>query len=192
MRDALQRNGRPETLLDQRAIMSTEVELVARTGGEGWLRFDDRTIDLGTVKVIYVRPQDRRESPGVVRAGRRASRGVMLLRSTTFCFSFAEMTSALALNWPSAMAANGSKPFQAAWIESLGFRIPDTFSPPIPTLRWNSGRTWPGHSQVDERDSQYRVAADAGASAEVRRHRFVSNSVPIYPRHGVPGACGRG
>lgn len=126
VRDALQRNGCPVTLLDQRAIMSTEVELVAGTGGEGWLRFDDRTIDLGTAKAIYVRPQDWRELPSVVRAGPQSELWRHASAVHDILLSFAEMTSALVLNRPSAMAANGSKPFQAAWIESLGFRIPDT------------------------------------------------------------------
>ena len=126
VRDALQRNGCPVTVIDQRAILSTEVELVAGDSVEGWLRFDDRTIDLGTVKAIYVRPQDWRELPGVVRAGPDSELWRHASAVHDILLSFAEMTSALALNRPSAMAANSSKPFQAAWIESLGFCIPHT------------------------------------------------------------------
>jgi glutathione synthase/RimK-type ligase-like ATP-grasp enzyme len=40
--------------------------------------------------------------------------------------SWVELTSALVVNQPSAMAINGSKPYQARLIQSLGFEIPDT------------------------------------------------------------------
>jgi glutathione synthase/RimK-type ligase-like ATP-grasp enzyme len=40
--------------------------------------------------------------------------------------SWADLTPALVVNRPFAMAGNNSKPYQAAWIHSLGFQVPDT------------------------------------------------------------------
>jgi len=40
--------------------------------------------------------------------------------------SWSELTSALVVNRPSAMASNNSKPYQGAIIQAMGFAIPDT------------------------------------------------------------------
>ena len=66
----------------------------------------------------------------VARAGSASAPTRPALGSVSHCAglltSWAELTPALVVNRPTAMAANGSKPYQASWIESLGFRIPDT------------------------------------------------------------------
>jgi len=126
VRDALQQAGCQVTLLDQRAVGNTAVELAVGSIVEGLLRIGDRTLDLARVKAVYLRPYDSRELPGVAGAGPDSALWRHALAVQDILLSWADLTPALVLNRPSSMAANGSKPYQAAWIASLGFRIPDT------------------------------------------------------------------
>jgi hypothetical protein len=126
VRDALHRCGCPVTMLDQRAVLDTEAELVVGASVEGRLRVKNQMIDLGPVKALYLRPQDSRELPNVARAGPQSELWRHAIAVQDILLSWADLTPALVLNRPAPMAANSSKPYQAAWIESLGFRIPDT------------------------------------------------------------------
>jgi len=126
VRDALQQAGCRVTLLDQRAVRDTEVELAVGSSVEGRLRVREETFDLAAVKAVYLRPYDSRELPDVARAGPSSELWRHALAVQDILSSWAELTPARVLNRPSSMAANGSKPYQASWIESLGFRIPDT------------------------------------------------------------------
>jgi len=126
VRDALRRAGCRVTLLDQHAVAETEVELVAGTRVEGLLRVGNESVDLAAVTAVYLRPYDSRELPGIVNAGEKSELRQHALAVEDILLSWADLTPALVLNRPCDMAANGSKPYQAAWIKSLGFRIPDT------------------------------------------------------------------
>ncbi len=145
VRDALRRNGSPVTVIDQRAVLDTEVELVADTSVQGRLRIKDQTVDLGAVKAIYLRPHDSRELPNVAQAGPQSELWRHALALQDILLSWADLTSALVLNRPGAMAANSSKPYQAAWIESLGFLIPDTLLTTDPDVALEF---WRRHGQV--------------------------------------------
>jgi hypothetical protein len=126
VRDVLARNGCRVTLLDQRAVFDTEVELVVGTGVEGLLRVGDETFGLAAFKAVYLRPYDLRDLPSIASVGEKSELWQHALAVQDLLFSWSDLTPALVLTRPSDMAANGSKPYQAAWIESLGFRIPDT------------------------------------------------------------------
>jgi hypothetical protein len=124
--DALRERQAPFFHLDQRAVLETEVELRCGTALEGEIRLPHRTVDLRDISAIYLRPSDSRQIPAVVAAGPDSEAMRHAVTVEDILSSWADLTPALVLNRPSAMAANNSKPFQSAWIESLGFRIPDT------------------------------------------------------------------
>jgi hypothetical protein len=124
--DALMRAGCQVMLLDQRTTRDTEVELVAGTSVEGSLRIGDQHCNLSDITGVYLRPQDSRKLPEVATAGEKSALWRHALEVEDILLSWCELTPALVLNRPSDMAANGSKPFQASWIESFGFSVPDT------------------------------------------------------------------
>lgn len=126
VRDALQRLGCSVTLLDQRAVLDTEVELLVGSTVEGLLWVRGETINLGAVKAVYLRPYDSRQLAVVASGGPDSEAWRHALCVEDILTSWAELTPAVVINRPTAMAPNGSKPYQAAWIESLGFRIADT------------------------------------------------------------------
>jgi glutathione synthase/RimK-type ligase-like ATP-grasp enzyme len=123
---ALRRGGAQVTMLDQRAAARTQLRLSVSRGIEGALRMGDRRLDLAAVKSVYLRPQDSRDLPGVVRAGERSAAWRHALKVEDMMLSWAELTPARVVNRPSHMAANNSKPYQALAIGTLGFKIPDT------------------------------------------------------------------
>lgn len=90
------------------------------------VRAGDEVIDLRDVSAVYLRPYDPLQLPAVRRAGagsETARRAVLL---NDFMTSWAELTDALAVNRPSAMAVNCSKPLQSRQLRDLGFLVPDT------------------------------------------------------------------
>jgi glutathione synthase/RimK-type ligase-like ATP-grasp enzyme len=124
--EALRQTGASVTVLDQQSVARTRVQLSVSRAVAGILRIGDRSLDLATVKSIYLRPQDSREMPNIVRAGANSAAFGHALAVEDMMLSWSELTPALAVNRPSHMAANNSKPYQALRIESLGFKIPDT------------------------------------------------------------------
>jgi hypothetical protein len=126
VRDALEQIGCHATVLDQRAVLHTEVDLTVYPGVTGCLRFAGETIDLSSVSALYLRPDDWRAFPAIASAGPASDSWQYAVNLHDILMSWAELTSALVINRPAAMAANSSKPYQAAWIQSLGLRIPDT------------------------------------------------------------------
>jgi len=145
VRDALRRAGCRVTLIDQRAVAGTEVDMLADTGLEGLLRIGDESFDLTAVKAVYLRPNDSRELPSVVSAGEKSELLRHALAVEDVLLSWSDLTPALVLNRPSDMAVNGSKPYQASWIESLGFQIPDTL---ITTDPDSALEFWRQHDRV--------------------------------------------
>ena len=59
--------------------------------------------------------------------------------------SWVELTPALVINPPTAMATNNSKPYQAAWIRSFGLDVPDTLITTDPSAAL---AFWQRHDQV--------------------------------------------
>jgi len=122
----LQRLGYPVVLLDQRAVLRTEVELCVGSSMEGTLRFRDQTISLSAITAVYLRPYDSRCLPDIVLAGQDSQAWRHALEVEDILMSWVELTPALVVNRPTAMALNSSKPYQSRLIRSLGFEIPDT------------------------------------------------------------------
>jgi glutathione synthase/RimK-type ligase-like ATP-grasp enzyme len=124
--ESLRRAGCPNILLDQRAVLGTQVEMKVTGEVAGVLHMADERLDLQRVKAVYLRPYDTRELPSVVGADSGGAAMLHALAVQDMMLSWSELTPALVLNRPNDMAANNSKPHQAQWIESLGFKIPCT------------------------------------------------------------------
>jgi glutathione synthase/RimK-type ligase-like ATP-grasp enzyme len=124
--DALRRAGSPTMLLDQHAALDTQVEMNVVGDVEAMLHMGDERLDLSRVKAVYLRPYDSRELPSVVGAQQPSAAMSHALAVQDMMLSWSELTPAVVLNRPSHMATNNSKPYQALWIESLGFKIPCT------------------------------------------------------------------
>jgi hypothetical protein len=123
---ALQRLGQDVVFVDQSAVLNTDVELCVGSTVEGRLRIKEQVIELGTVNAVYLRPYESHRLPSIQRAGKGSPAWQHANSVDELLLSWVELTPALVVNPPSAMAANGSKPYQAAWVHSCGFEIPAT------------------------------------------------------------------
>jgi hypothetical protein len=176
VRDELERFRAPVWLLDQRDVLDTEIELApgqlsgaGATGG--WVRVGDRRLDLARVTAAYVRPHDARRLPRVAAAGPRSAawRHAVEVEDTLACWL--ELTRALVVNRPSAMAGNASKPWQLRRVEAAGFAVPETL---VTTDQTAAADFWARHGQVVYKSVsgvRSRVArlrrADSGRLADV-------------------------
>jgi ribosomal protein S6-L-glutamate ligase RimK-like protein len=128
VRNAVSRLGHSVTFLDQREV--SDVSLSVDDQVRGNVSTSDgvsngMTIDLEDVTAAYVRPYNARSllEPEPSDQGTAWNKALLV---TDILLSWADITSALVVNRPSAMASNGSKPFQAEIIQLSGFEIPDT------------------------------------------------------------------
>jgi hypothetical protein len=124
--EALTRLGYPPTFIDQRRELTATVDLSVNSEVDGVIVTGDQRIDLRTVTAFYMRPYDPRqilEAQGLEERGSEFGRVAMFEDILT---SWSEMTDAFVVNDLTASAANGSKPYQAFMIRSLGFDVPET------------------------------------------------------------------
>jgi hypothetical protein len=142
---ALVNIGRTATLLDQRDVLRTEVELTVGSRIEGLLRVNGETIDLSRVSAVYLRPDDWRDLPPLAGANQNSESWRHSASVHDILSSWADLTPAFVVNRPEAMAANGSKPYQESWIRSLGFKVPATL---ITTDRASALDFWRRHEHV--------------------------------------------
>ncbi|WPB72624.1 hypothetical protein KYC5002_26585 [Archangium violaceum] len=122
----LEERGAPVFFLDQRRALDTHAELSVGDRPGGSLHQGGRTLELGDVTAAYLRPHDSRKLPEVARAGPGSAEWNHVSALEDILLSWSELTDALVLNRASAMAPNGSKPFQAMQIQAFGFRTPET------------------------------------------------------------------
>jgi RimK-like ATP-grasp domain len=142
---ALEQTGQEVAVLDQRAVGETEVELLVGTEVAGTVRVPGRRIDLGAVTAAYLRPYSSCQLPSVRRAGPASRLWKHAAAVDEALWSWSELTSALVVNRPAAMASNNSKPFQALTIRSLGFDVPDTL---VTTSPEAARAFWARHGEV--------------------------------------------
>ena len=117
------RRNESYALIDQRDILAT-VELTIGPTLGGTVTVRGESISLDDVGAVYLRQYDARQLPDVVEAGDAgAARGAAV---ETALWSWTEHTEAHVFNRPSAMASNGSKPYQAAIIQAVGLATPPT------------------------------------------------------------------
>ncbi|MDQ3969526.1 MAG: RimK domain-containing protein ATP-grasp [Thermoproteota archaeon] len=122
--DALKRSDTPVLFVDQKNVSSATIELELISGNiAGFLEYDNETIELKTITGAYIRPYSIRQLFDDINDDLLQK----FLKVNESLSSWAELTSALVLNRPSAMASNNSKPYQLMKIRSFGFEIPETF-----------------------------------------------------------------
>jgi glutathione synthase/RimK-type ligase-like ATP-grasp enzyme len=132
VRGELNRRDVPYVLLDQREAHRMHIDLDTTRDVSGRLRVGAQRVDLDDIGAIFVRPRDIRE---VLRQrgdlpGTQSHAQAMALERQLFVWT--EIASALVVNRPSALAANGSKPYQAEMIREHGFEIPPTLATTTP------------------------------------------------------------
>lgn len=118
--------GAPVHFLDQRQVLDSEVRMRLGSDTDGWVRTPAGTSWLADVTSAYVRPYDAWRIGAVAAAGRGSEEEGRALAFDDVMWSWAEMTGSLVVNRPSAMAGNGSKPYQALTIREHGFGVPET------------------------------------------------------------------
>jgi hypothetical protein len=113
-------------LFDQRAVLETSIELDVDRDARGRLVGPGYVLDLATVRAVYVRPYDPTEVPAVVAAGVGSAAWDHARAVHDAVRVWCEITPAFMVNRLSAAASNNSKPYQAALLLGLGFRVPTT------------------------------------------------------------------
>jgi hypothetical protein len=126
VRLALESHGAPVAFLDQRAGAETVLDLTVGDTVTGTLRVGDETIALESIAGIYLRPYDARQLPDVREAGPTNALWLHHLGLQHTLQAWADLTPARVVNRPADMAANTSKPYQAAQIQRAGFVTPPT------------------------------------------------------------------
>jgi glutathione synthase/RimK-type ligase-like ATP-grasp enzyme len=118
VREALVAAGRTPLLLDQRraAGMRLDAAGVLHDGRDHW--------PLDTIRALYTRVYDVHQIPALDGLDRGAFARIEALQCALW--AWADHARSLVLNRPSAMASNGSKPYQAMLIEQHGFAVPET------------------------------------------------------------------
>lgn len=123
---ALERMGAEVAFIDQHILVDSEIELTSGRSVSGAIRQQGREFMLDDVTAAYLRPYDPRRvlvTHGVEDGSVRWHLALSL-QDALSCWS--EMTPALVVNRPSAMASNNSKPYQTRLIARQGFAVPDT------------------------------------------------------------------
>jgi hypothetical protein len=126
VRAALHSRHEPVCMLNQHEMAAVTMELCVGATVHGTLHLGNDTVALEAITAIYARPYDVRQLPGMREAGRETPlwrHGVAL---DDVMQTWVEVTPKLVVNRPSAMASNGSKPYQAALIRAAGFDVPET------------------------------------------------------------------
>ncbi|MEH2071318.1 MAG: ATP-grasp domain-containing protein [Nostoc sp.] len=120
----------PTVFLDQRDILDTELELsvnnVSELPVQGQIRTWYQKINLHEITAAYLRPYDSRRLPQIAQAGVNSPAWQHAIAVDDALMGWSEITPAFVINRPSAMAANGCKPYQLEQIRSLGFKVPET------------------------------------------------------------------
>jgi hypothetical protein len=126
VRSELERQHVDCIFLDQAAIGETEMEISFEGEVSGRLRIGSQETQLGDITAAYLRPYDFRgltDDQGIGPDEVMLQRGLAIGEALN---CWAELSPALIVNRPEAMASNNSKPYQAELIRSVGFAVPDT------------------------------------------------------------------
>jgi glutathione synthase/RimK-type ligase-like ATP-grasp enzyme len=123
---ALREMNEPVFMLNQHAFADAALDLSVGGAVQGTLRAGNTEIALEAITAVYVRPYDVRQLPALEGLGPDSPTWRHAVELDDASLAWAEVTPALVINRPSAMASNGSKPYQAALIRAVGFEVPDT------------------------------------------------------------------
>jgi glutathione synthase/RimK-type ligase-like ATP-grasp enzyme len=126
VQEALARRGQASFFLDEQTTLETTVTLSAADGSAGTLRTDRATLELADITAVYQRPYGIDRIPALAGQPRNGASWQHAEAMTNALCNWLETTPALVVNVPSAMASNGSKPYQAQLIAALGLQVPAT------------------------------------------------------------------
>jgi glutathione synthase/RimK-type ligase-like ATP-grasp enzyme len=126
VRSALCRREATVAFIDQRHVLETEVELRVDGTVQGVVRTPDRVILLDQVTAAYVRPYSSAQLPAVERAGPFSAAWQHAVSIDDAMACWADLAPAHVVNRPAAMATNSAKPYQALFIQAIGFEVPAT------------------------------------------------------------------
>ncbi|MBI4528920.1 MAG: RimK domain-containing protein ATP-grasp [Deltaproteobacteria bacterium] len=143
VREELERRSAPLLFLCQTKSLKYHIETRFGRTVCGCIEGPGTRVRLEQIGAAYIRPHDFRKFPEF--AGKHPE-SIAWRHVSTFddiLVSWSELTGALVLNRPSAMASNNSKPFQSRLIQETGFHVPDTLltTDPRAALEFASGQT---------------------------------------------------
>ncbi len=124
--EVLERRRTPFVLLDQYQLLDTQIESRYNGSIHGYLRVNEQRVELSQVTAVYVRCWDWRRLPALQEAGEQSAAWMHAVALEQALLTWLEVTPTLVVNRLSAMASNGSKPYQASLINALGFKVPET------------------------------------------------------------------
>lgn len=123
---ALQRQGVPFFFLDQNEVLASQIEFTTGANVRGKIHMGPREIDLEIIQSVYLRPYDFRGLSAIESAEPDSAAWLHAAAIDDALGCWLELTPALVINRPSAMASNGSKPYQSSLIRAQGFDVPET------------------------------------------------------------------
>ena len=123
---ALSRRGAATAFIDQRAVLETVVELCVDGTVQGVVRTPAQVISLDQVTAAYIRPYSSVQLPDIERAGRFSVAWQHAVNVDDALTCWADLAPAHVVNRPAAMASNSAKPYQALFIQAIGFDVPAT------------------------------------------------------------------
>jgi RimK-like ATP-grasp domain len=127
VREQLEELRAPFTILGQRSVDRTEIELEIRAGRvTGELILDGRAHPLESFDGVYLRLMDDRYLPET--SGQPGSSPLRLHSRLVHetLLHWADIAPARVVNRPGSMGSNASKPYQAQLIRQHGFLVPET------------------------------------------------------------------
>jgi glutathione synthase/RimK-type ligase-like ATP-grasp enzyme len=122
----LLKQGAATFFVDQRDVLRTEIDVTFGSQVEGVMRIGERIADLESVTAVYFRSYGLDQLPVSRDLDRQSPEWFHATNVTETIAAWIELTPALVVNRLSAMASNGSKPYQSRIIQAHGFEIPDT------------------------------------------------------------------
>jgi glutathione synthase/RimK-type ligase-like ATP-grasp enzyme len=122
----LERLGQTVVFVDQREVLQIEVDVTFGRDVSGTLRIGGEVVDLDSVSAVYLRLYGLDQLPVLRGHDRNGAAWMHAVAVNDTISTWTELTAAFVVNRLSAMASNGSKPYQSRIIEAHGFKIPDT------------------------------------------------------------------
>lgn len=124
--EALERRHAPFLLLNQQLALETSIELHVGDRVCGEISIGGQKHAVEDIKAAYLRPHDSRRLPNVAAQGEGSPNWQHAVGLEDSLLMWSEITSALVVSRPRAMATNGSKPYQSAYARARGFMTPET------------------------------------------------------------------
>ena len=126
VRAELESLGQAVVFVDQRDVLQTEVDVTFAGDVAGSLRIGERVVDLASVTAVYLRLYGLDQLRILRELDRNSPQWLHATTVTDTISAWTELSPAFVVNRLSAMASNGSKPYQSRIIQAHGFEIPDT------------------------------------------------------------------